>query len=228
MEENMSQQKYTVGELSRITKVSPKAIRLYEEKGLLISERDEANNYRCFDDKAVIDLQRIQMLRYLGFRLDTIKETLDHYAEMNLTESFMEQKRLLQKKAAELDRMIYCMNRAVEESKSESFQINKLFDSLHTIITSRMADEGLWRMMGHSNEPEGWSRWIFDQVDLPDKVKILDAGCGWGNIWRYNEDRYPKDMQVTLVDYHNSHADELAGYLAEKPQLRHLVRLPIG
>lgn len=218
MEKNKPQQKYTVGELSGITKVSPKAIRLYEEKGLLMSERDKSNNYRRFDEKAVVDLQRIQLLRYLGFRLDTIKEILAHYAEMNLSESFMAQKRLLQKKAAELDRMIDCMSRAVRESKSEHFQMNNLFDSLHTIITSRMADERLYRMMGHSNEPEGWSRWVFELADLPDNGKILDAGCGWGNIWRYNADRYPEGMQVTLVDYHNSHADELAGYVAEKPQ----------
>ncbi len=216
----MKQERYTIGQLAGLTKTSVKAIRVYEQKGLLVPHRDPENHYRYFDEGAIVTLQRIQMLRYLGFSLDAMKQTIRHYSEMNLTESFSEQKRLLEKKAYELERMIYCMDRAIIESQSEEFEIDSLFDALHAIIISRKADEGVYLMQGHGNEPEGWSRWIFEHAGLFAGDRILDAGCGFGNLWRCNADRYPAGMRVTLVDFHNTHADELYKFVSGKPQFR--------
>lgn len=214
----MGEKRYKIGELASITNVSTKAIRIYEAKGLLTSYRDETNNYRYFDEDAIVRMQKIEVLKYLGFSLEDIRKMLERYEYMNLTESFLEQKRMLEKKAWELDRMIYCMERAARESQMEGFEITKLFDSLRNIIISRNADEGVYRMYGHSDEPRGWSRWIYEQADIRPGEHILDAGCGWGNLWRFNEERYVPDMQVTLVDFHNTHADELAEYVLDKEQ----------
>lgn len=216
----MSEKQYKIGELASITNVSTKAIRIYEAKGLLTSHRDETNNYRYFDEDAIVRMQKIEVLKYLGFSLEDIRKMLERYEYMNLTESFLEQKRMLEKKAWELDRMIYCMERAARESQMEGFEITKLFESLRKIIISRSADEGVYRMYGHSDEPKGWSQWIYEQAGIKSGECILDAGCGWGNLWRYNEERYVSDMQVTLVDFHNTHADELAEYVLDKKQFQ--------
>ena len=214
----MSDKHYKIGELATITNVSTKAIRIYEAKGLLTSYRDETNNYRYFEEDAIVRMQKIEVLKYLGFSLEDIGKMLERYESMNLTESFLEQKRMLEKKAWELDRMIYCMDRAAKESQMEGFEITKLFETLRKIIISRSADEGVYRMYGHSDEPRGWSRWIYEQADIKSGECVLDAGCGWGNLWRFNEERYVPDMQVTLVDFHNTHADELAEYILDKEQ----------
>ena len=63
----MTENRYTIGELAKKAKVSTKTILVYEEKGLIHSYRNSENNYRYFDESALIALQRIQMLRYLGF-----------------------------------------------------------------------------------------------------------------------------------------------------------------
>ena len=214
----MSEKRYKIGELATITNVSTKAIRIYEAKGLLTSYRDESNNYRYFEEEAIVRMQKIEVLKYLGFSLEDIGKMLERYESMNLTESFLEQKRMLEKKAWELDRMIYCMDRAAKESQMEGFEITKLFESLRNIIISRNADEGVYRMYGHSDEPRGWSRWIYEQANIKSGECVLDAGCGWGNLWRYNEERHVPDMKVTLVDFHNTHADELAEYVLDKEQ----------
>lgn len=216
----MSEKRYKIGELASITNVSTKAIRIYEAKGLLTSYRDETNNYRYFQESAIVKMQKIEILKYLGFSLEDIGKMLERYESMNLTESFLEQKRMLEKKAKELERMIYCMDRAAKESQMEGFEITKLFESLRNIVISRKADEGVYRMYGHSDEPRGWSRFIYEQADIMPGEHILDAGCGWGNLWRYNEERHVQDMQVTLVDYHNTHADDLEEYIRDKKQFR--------
>ena len=214
----MSEKRYKIGELATITNVSTKAIRIYEAKGLLTSYRDETNNYRYFEEDAIVRMQKIEMLKYLGFSLEGIGKMLERYESMNLTESFLEQKRMLEKKAWELERMIYCMDRAAKESQLEGFEITKLFESLRKIIISRSADEGVYRMYGHSDEPKGWSCWIYEQANIQPGEHILDAGCGWGNLWHFNEERYVPNMQITLVDFHNTHADEFAERVRDKEQ----------
>ena len=109
------------------------------------------------------------------------------------------------------------------QSKDEIIsKLEELFDVLHTIITSRRADECLKLIKKHIDDPGAWMKWVFDQGNLKEGYKILDAGCGFGNLWRYNENRLPVDLDVTLVDYHNTNADELEKYVADKPQFKFL------
>lgn len=61
----------TIGELSRRTGLSPKAIREYEAKGLIYSLGRSAGNYRLFDESALWCAQVIASLRAVGL---TIKE----------------------------------------------------------------------------------------------------------------------------------------------------------
>ena len=61
----------TVGELSRRTGLSVKAIRQYEALGLLYSAGRSEGNYRLFDESALWCAQVVQTLRSLGL---TIKE----------------------------------------------------------------------------------------------------------------------------------------------------------
>ena len=67
----------TVGQASRRTGLTEKAIRLYESKGLLnLAERTEAG-YRTYTD-ADIDLMRfIRQAKALGLRLEEIKNIID-------------------------------------------------------------------------------------------------------------------------------------------------------
>ena len=67
----------TVGQASRRTGLTEKAIRLYESKGLLkLAERTEAG-YRTYTD-ADIDIMRfIRQAKALGLRLEEIKNIID-------------------------------------------------------------------------------------------------------------------------------------------------------
>lgn len=213
----MTKQNYTIGDLASISKVSTRAIRIYEQKGLLTSKRDADNNYRYFDEAAKLQLQRIQMLKYLGFSLNAISCALMHYNKIELEKSFLEQKKLLEEKVIELQRMIHCVDRASIECKQVDFNIDDLFDSINHIIMDRVADERVWWLKKYSNEPEGWSKWIFDQAGLCEGQKIMDAGSGAGNLWRYNQDRIPDNITVCCVDKHNTHADSFYECAKEIP-----------
>lgn len=65
-----------IGELSRLTGVSARSIRHYEQKGLLKAERRE-NNYRQFDPSAVKRTKAIQLYLKLGLTTDEIRELFE-------------------------------------------------------------------------------------------------------------------------------------------------------
>ena len=52
-----------------------------------------------------------------------------------------------------------------------------------------------------STNAYGWFRWVFDQLDLPPDVSILELGCGPGSIWLENQGRIPSGWHITLSDF---------------------------
>jgi ubiquinone/menaquinone biosynthesis C-methylase UbiE len=51
-----------------------------------------------------------------------------------------------------------------------------------------------------STSPEPWHRWVFDRLDLADDARVLEVGCGPGELWRQNRERIPAGWGLTLVD----------------------------
>lgn len=60
------EKRYTAGELARCAGVSARTIRFYEEKGILQPKERSAEGYRLYDDSAILRLQEILMLKYVG------------------------------------------------------------------------------------------------------------------------------------------------------------------
>src|SRR6266508_4651052 len=64
----------TVGELARRTGMSAKAIRQFEELGLIYSAGRSEANYRLFDESAIWCIQVIGNLRSLGLTIKEIQQ----------------------------------------------------------------------------------------------------------------------------------------------------------
>jgi MerR family transcriptional regulator, copper efflux regulator len=69
----------TVGELSRRTGLSIKAIREYEALGLIYSAGRSEGNYRLFDDTALWCARGISDMRSVGLTVKEIKRLADAY-----------------------------------------------------------------------------------------------------------------------------------------------------
>ncbi|NNN01691.1 MAG: MerR family transcriptional regulator [Acidimicrobiaceae bacterium] len=67
----------SIGEFARRSRLSVKALRLYDELGVLNPARVDSNSgYRYYDDTQLNDARLVFMLRQLEFPLTTIKELL--------------------------------------------------------------------------------------------------------------------------------------------------------
>ena len=52
-----------------------------------------------------------------------------------------------------------------------------------------------------STNKYSWFRWVFEHLNLPQTCRILELGCGPGDLWAENADRLPKGWEVTLSDF---------------------------
>ncbi|HEX8597709.1 MAG TPA: class I SAM-dependent methyltransferase [Chloroflexia bacterium] len=52
----------------------------------------------------------------------------------------------------------------------------------------------------YSTNKYGWFRWLFHQLDLPERARVLEVGCGPGTLWEENLTRMPQDWEVVLTD----------------------------
>lgn len=66
----------------------------------------------------------------------------------------------------------------------------------------------------------GWQRWVFDQFKLPDRCRILELGCGPGNLWLENLERIPAGWEITLADFSEGMLAQAEENLAGKGKFR--------
>ncbi len=68
----------SIGKFSQITSLSPRALRLYDEKGLLSPKRDRFNNYRFYTSEQIEPGLKIRTLSWMGFSCAEIEEILGY------------------------------------------------------------------------------------------------------------------------------------------------------
>lgn len=121
---------YRIGEFSKITDISVKTLRYYNEIGLLIPEEvDIYTGYRYYGDRNLNELKIISNLKKSGFTLEEIINNWNNF-DYDILEKKKEQ---LYKEKEELDEAIrkidYLKGRLVdghfEDQERESIKIMK-------------------------------------------------------------------------------------------------------
>lgn len=71
------EQRMHIRQLAEKLRTSPRAIRFYEEKGLISPEKDPRNRYRLFSERDAWRLQTILALREVGMPVRAVKRVLE-------------------------------------------------------------------------------------------------------------------------------------------------------
>jgi SAM-dependent methyltransferase len=56
--------------------------------------------------------------------------------------------------------------------------------------------------------PYSWLLWIFDQIQFPQKARVLEIGCGNAILWKSNIGRIPYDAHIILSDFSKGMLDD--------------------
>ena len=84
---------YSIGEFSKITKLTVKALRYYDEEELLTPSRRGENGYRLYDEADFEKAGRIALLRELDFSIAEIREILTHCENADDLSYYLQEKR---------------------------------------------------------------------------------------------------------------------------------------
>jgi len=115
---------YTVNKLSKVSGVSARTLRYYDEIGLLKPVRVASSGYRLYSKNELDTLQQILFYRELGFSLDKIKNIL-YAADFDREKAFEHHLAELRKKRERLDLLINNVAKSMSTMKGESTMTDK-------------------------------------------------------------------------------------------------------
>ncbi|CYV56903.1 MerR family transcriptional regulator [Streptococcus suis] len=128
-----------VKDVEKLTGLSTKAIRLYEEKGLIEVARNPVNDYRDYSEENVRQLRLIKLLRYLEFSLAEIKDLLA-LPEEDLQSALREKKRGINQQAEELTDKVDLLDQVVRDLGKKEDWLEEAQDSIAFVESGEFQD----------------------------------------------------------------------------------------
>lgn len=130
----------TIKDVEKLTGLTAKSIRYYEDKGLLTVGRNKENDYRSYSEEEVNRLKRIKLLRYLEFSVEEVKNMLDMDAK--------DIQKVLEDKAEDFsdlsarckDKQELCLCLAKDYKKSEQ-ELNLIVSEYNEFAETMESDE---------------------------------------------------------------------------------------
>ena len=206
--------KMTSGEIAKKAGVSQKAVRLYDEKGLLKPTDYSEGNYRLYDKAALQVLEKIVALKQIGFSLEEIRDNLIAGEAVDIEEALRLQLKVMEEKRYQIDKVIDSINRTLER-KDTKLDWDDVADMVQSISLDIRSDEGHWDALQHTGLEVDWYVKVFNSLEIKDNEKVLDLGCGFSKLWRNNWNKIPRGTIVYGFDIHGSWADDFAKYISD-------------
>lgn len=206
--------KMTSGEIAQKAGISPKAVRMYDEKGLLKPVDYSEGNYRLYDEQSLLILEKIIALKHVGFSLEQIRDYLKNAESNNILETLQSQIQMMEGKRYELEKAIKCMNAVIERSSGKPD-----WDDVALIIqkmeSDQSSDEGHFHAVKHNADGQDWYEKLYRSIGVKEGERVLDLGCGFSKIWRHSWGEIPKDVAIDGYDLRGSWADDFEKYIDE-------------
>lgn len=203
---------YSTGEFMKQANITKKTVRYYDEKNILKPSFVSDSGARYYTEKDLAKLQQILLLKYLGFSLGDIKEMqVDDADKHFIVNSLNIQQKLVEDRIEQLQLVASTIREATDDLQADrEVDWSKLFEliqvaDLESILKKQYKDASniMARINLHkqySVNKQGWFPWIYEQMQVKPGQKILELGCGAGDIWVENAEKFPEDISITVTD----------------------------
>jgi len=167
---------WSIQEIARLTGTTSRALRHYDDIGLLTPSRVARNGYRHYDEAALLRLQRILLLRELGLGLTQIADVIDREtSEASALESHLA---WLRQEQERLTRQIASVESTITALKGgEDLMAENMFDGFdHTRYREEVEER--WGAKAYA-ESDRWWRGMPDEERAGWKQLVSELGRDW-------------------------------------------------
>jgi len=138
---------YRIGELAKISGISPRTIDYYTGLGLLAPVKRSDGNYRLYDDETLERIRRIEHLKAQKFTLEEIKEQFAALNRVTPNEHVSRKLADLQTHLTQLERQVKELEPVLDQLKPQ--QVKRLFRAISPQTAAVI--EALLLLLGKSN-----------------------------------------------------------------------------
>jgi DNA-binding transcriptional MerR regulator len=171
---------YTVKKIARLSGVSIRTLRFYDEVGLLKPAYYGENKYRYYEQEQLLMLQQILFFRELGFSLTDIQRTLNS-SDFDKIESLNSHREVLEKNLDHSKTLIKTIDRTISHLRGKSQMRNEeLFigfdpekqEEYKTYLINRLGEKTKDSIAFSENKMKDWKKEDWDKFH-----KEWDAIC---------------------------------------------------
>lgn len=164
---------FKIGEFSKLAGVSVRMLRYYDGNGLLKPARvDGQSGYRLYTSSQVADLQRILLLRNMGFGVKEMALLLEDWHDENLQRELTKRKVTIEKTIEEEQKKLCMLEQLQRDTKAGHGKQNvkavlKSIPGVHVVSVRRVLPDHfdehiLWELLAEKAKAKNWP--IFDGV----------------------------------------------------------------
>lgn len=186
---------WSIQEIARMTGVTSRTLRHYDDIGLLPPSRVGQNSYRYYDQATLVRLQRILLLRELGLSLRSIAEVLAN--ETDVTKALHAHLDWLQQERHRLTQQIASVEATIRKIQDGSqLMAEEMFDGFdHT----RYKDEVISRWGQDAYESgDRWWRSLTDDEKQGFQQQQLDIAADFGRAHLAGKPVASDDVQAIV------------------------------
>lgn len=226
--------RYSTGEFARKANVSIRTIHYYHDKKLIKPSFISETGYRYYSDEDFAKLQKILILKHLGFSLEEIREiSLNEEDSDFLKDSFSLQLELVRKRIARLQFVERSIQRMAERFDAEGTvdwdamtQLIHIVDMEKDLVeqykNGKNIKSRIYLHERYAVNPQGWFPWLFSQLPDLQTAQVLEVGCGDGAFWKQSKP-VPADWEITLTDISRGMLEDARENLSDVPIREYLV-----
>lgn len=132
---------YTINKLAKVSGVTVRTLRFYDEIGLLKPAYIADNGYRYYQEKQLLLLQQILFFRELGFELKDIKKILKH-SDFDKREALRTHKKVLHGKIDRMMELVKTVDNTIKHLEGKKTMNEK--QMFHGFDTEKQANYELY------------------------------------------------------------------------------------
>jgi MerR family transcriptional regulator, thiopeptide resistance regulator len=188
---------WSIAQVARMSKVTSRTLRHYDEIGLLPPARVGANGYRYYETDQLLRLQQILVMRELGLGLDAIAEIVHEGRDRG--EVLRLHRKWLLAERDRFERLANTVTRTIEELEGSEHvnakSMDHWFEGFDSATEAELAEEAR-------------QRWGAEQVDAA-RARVEDKPRQW---WDDQRDQWAAQLSalVELIDSGAEPADAAA------------------